>query len=147
MQAVTAVIPGGSSPTLLARVLGGMGTPITRASIAAIAWTVTDLQAGAIVGTGAFLTSTIMNGLVQNDPRWTLDGAYSPGPDGLWGYNWLAGPLAASFFPLAAPLPTPPGFPPAVTPRPYQIDVVFTPLAGGAFRLPPFLATVTPAYG
>lgn len=127
------IITGGqlsakSGLTLLARILGNNGEPITRASLSAIAYTVKDRTNDAAVSTDSLTISTVVfDDLQQNDPRWTKDNENAPGPDGRWGYNFLA-TLPASAFPglddddaedTTEPL--------------YQIDVKFTPASGEVF--------------
>jgi hypothetical protein len=140
------VVPGGSGVTLLARILGQTGKPVTQASLSTIGYAVTDLIA-ATQTTGSFsISTTIFDNLVQNDPRWTFDNQYTPGASGLWGYNF-AGSLASTSFPLATASAVPLGYPvqPA-PPRPYQIDVTWTPVTGAAFKQS-FAVTVLPTYG
>lgn len=120
---VTGVAAGKSGVALLARVLGNAGAPITQASLASIAWTLTDLTAGAAVAAGTFVVATSVFDSLQIDPRWTVDAL---------GYNFL-GTLAASNFPAALPAAGAPGQ--AAPPRRYQADVAFTPAAGEPFRV------------
>ena len=120
---ITGVVPGQSGVTLLARVLGQNGAPITQATITSIAWTLTDLTAGAALASGTFTVASAVFDSLQLDPRWAADGV---------GYNFL-GTLAASNFALASPSAGVPGQAPA--PRRYQCDVAFTPASGEAFRV------------
>lgn len=122
-----------SGVTLLARILGNAGQPVTQASLSAIAYTVTDLTAGSNAGSGTFTIADAVFDSLQTDPRWQEDSAASPGPDGLTGYNFLA-TLPGSLFPLIIPAaPTP--YAPAPAPHSYQADVAFTPTSGEAFRV------------
>ncbi len=127
-------IPGQSGVTLIARILGNMGTPITMASLASIAYTVTDTTAGVNLGSGFFTVGgSVFDALVNGDPRWTQDSPQSPGPDGLSGYNFQA-TLPATLFPIRTPSPpdllagAPPG-------HNYQCDTAFTPVVGLPFRV------------
>ena len=121
--------PGGSGISVLARVVGSLGLPITQATVTAIAWTLTDLTTGTVVATGTWtVSSAVYQALVQNDPRWTLDSPARPGSDGLSGYN-LLGTIPASAFPVATPVVVPPGYP-APAPHQYQVDVRYTPAVG-----------------
>lgn len=127
----TGSVVAGSGVTLLARLRGQGGQHVTQASLSSIGYTVSDLQAGAIIATGTFtVSSTIFDSLQQFDPRWTMDSQAAPGADGSWGYNFLAG-LPASALPqttlTSAALYLPP-------PR-VQVDVLFTPLTGEVFRV------------
>ena len=125
-----AVITGQAIPTrhgvtLLARIAGNAGVPITQSTLSKIQYALTDLGSpiGVGVKTGALttltITSVVFDSLQQSDPRWTRDSVGSPGPDGLWGYNFLA-TLPASLF--------------ANTNMNRQhIDVKFTPVTGEVF--------------
>ena len=125
------VIPSATGVVLLARVLGNQGVPVTQASLSAIAWTLTDLTTPAALSSGAFaVASVVFDALQQADPRWTRDSAAVPGPDGRWGYNFLA-TLPAGLFAIS-PAPTVGLL--AATPVRYQADVAFTPAAGEPFR-------------
>jgi hypothetical protein len=87
---ITGLVVGRSYLVFMARILGLNVTPITQASVSSIAYQASDLTAGTVLGTGSINVATVQNALVQNDPRWTRDSMYSPGPDGQWGYNWIA---------------------------------------------------------
>lgn len=142
-----------SGITLLARILGLAGNPITQATLTSIAYTVTNLTLGQNVGSGTFtISTTVFDALQTNDPRWRFDDPYNPGPDGLWGFNFAA-VLPATLFPittittspdLGVPGPTLPGQPP--TPQRMQCDVAFTPVTGQPFRQI-FLWSVLDVYG
>jgi hypothetical protein len=132
MGLITGVVVNRTGVTLLARLLGSLATPITQATVASIAWKLSDLTAGTVVAAGTFVVAaTILNALVQNDPRWTADSANSPGPDGLWGYNFAA-VLPASTFP-ATPLT---GQALLMTPDTLQCDVTFAMQDGTQFVVP-----------
>ncbi len=133
--AITGIVVGRTDVTLLARVVGYLGTPITPADVAAISWQVSDLTAGTVLGTGTFaVASVVFGGLVQTDPRWTRDSQQAPGPDKQWGYNFLAVVPASAFAgPALVPLAN------AYPPDQLQADVTMTPASGNPFRLPPFL--------
>ena len=127
MIATGGVIAAGTGVTLMARVLGGAGVPVTRASLLSVAWTLTNLSTGAFVAAGTFaVPSSVFDSPVQGDPRWQLDTPARPGVDGLSGYNFLA-TLPAAQFPV-----TPPAL--GVTPPAMQCDVLFTPASGEPFR-------------
>ena len=127
---ITGVTVARSGVSLLARVLGNAGAPITQASLSGIAWALTDLTAGVAVASGTFTVSGTVFDSLQLDPRWTVDGI---------GYNFL-GVLAATNFPAAAPgLPTPTG-------HRFQADVRFSPVAGEGFVIP-YQFVALPEYG
>ena len=119
-------IPTRTGVTLLARVAGNAGVPVTQASLTSVQYALTDLgtPAGSNPVTGALtaltISSVIFDQLQQSDPRWSRDSAASPGPDGLWGYNFLA-TLASTLF---------------TSTNRQHVDVVFTPLTGQPFRQP-----------
>lgn len=127
----------------MARLRGNNGQLVTQASFSTITYQVTNLQSGTIAGSGSLApASVLLNSLVQYDPRWTRDSAGQLGSDGSFGYNFLAQLPGASIFNV-----TPPAAPP-LTPAPaaiYQIDVVFTPVSGEAFRMS-FQAPAVPVY-
>ena len=126
LRILTGTAWAGSDLLLLARILGTNGLPITPASIASIAWTLTDLTAGTAAGSGSFaVAGTVQNDLVTNDPRWSWDSPDAPGADGLAGYNFLA-TLPAANVPVSAP---------GATADRYQLDVHLTDTSGGNFRV------------
>lgn len=140
---ITGVGVAGSDVALFARLKGAAGQLVTRASIASIAYTVSDLTAGVVAGTGTFTpASTIFDSLQQGDARWTADSAAQLGADGLTGYNFAA-TIPASVFALTTLSPLPTGSTPAHT---MQIDVTFTPTAGGQFKVS-WRYTPLPAFG
>jgi hypothetical protein len=129
---VTGIVVGRSGVTLLARLLGNLGTPVTKATLSGIAYKVSDLTTGLVPGTGTFTVATsIFDALVQNDPRWVRDSARAVGPDGLYGYNFLA-TLPAATFPAA--LLT--GRANLIPPDKLHCDVTFTPTSGEAWVVP-----------
>ncbi len=146
-RVIGGIVPAGSGVTLLARVIGQLGQPITPATLTSISYAVTDLVAGTVTTTGTFSVSgTVFGSLVQNDPRWPFDSVEQPSQSGLSGYNFLA-TLASTTFALATPSAVPlgyPGQPPAA--RLYQVDVTFVPVAGNSFKQG-FRAQVVPSYG
>jgi len=122
-----------SGVTLLARIVGNGGMPITQASLSTIQYALTDFGSGSPTPgspgpanpaptTGALasltISSVVFDSLQQNDPRWTKDSAANLGSDGAWGYNFLA-TLAATLF---------------TTANRQQCVVVFTPVTGQPFR-------------
>jgi hypothetical protein len=117
-------IPTRSGVTLLARVVGNAGVPITQATLSTLEYALTNLGSppGVSVTTGTLtaltISSAIFDQLQQSDPRWTRDSETSPGVDGLWGYNFRA-TLAASLF---------------TSNSRQHVDIVFTPLTGEPFR-------------
>ena len=127
---ISAQVAAGSGVTVLARLRGQTGALVTRASLSSITYTVSDLRAGAVVGTGSLTPSAAVFDDLQTDARWTQDSEARPGPDGAWGYNF-AGTLPASLFPAttltAAAARAAPGR--------VQVDVVFTPTTGQPFRV------------
>jgi hypothetical protein len=143
---ITGIVVGGTDVTLFARVVGNLGIPITPATIASIAWQVSDLTAGVVLGSGSLVVGMVVfPNLIQTDPRWIWDSAARPGPDGAWGYNFLY-VLAASLFPL----PTLQPGSQFVQPDQLQADIVMTPnnpaVNGNPFHLPPFLWQPQPSY-
>jgi hypothetical protein len=129
---VTGVVVGRSGVTLLARLLGSLGTLVTKATVSGIAYKVVDLTLGTVLGTGTFVVaSSIFDALVQTDPRWVRDNARAVGPDGLFGYNFLA-TLPAVTFP-AALLTGRANLTPADR---VHCDVTFTPTSGEVFVVP-----------
>lgn len=137
-------VAGASGVTLLARIRGQSGQLVTPASVSSIAYAVTDLDAGLVLGTGTFAASTVLSGLVQGDPRWAADSPSSPGADGASGYNWAA-TLPASLFAVDAPAaPVPPAS--QALPRRIRCDVAFTPVSGEPFRVA-FQWEASRAYG
>ncbi len=128
----TGVVVQRSGVVLMARVLGNLGTPVTRATLSTLAWKVSDLSAGAAVGSGTFtVNGTVYDALQQNDPRWTRDSAGLPGPDGAFGYNFLATLPASTFG--ATPLVGRADLIPAPL---YQADVTFTAADASVFDVP-----------
>ncbi len=128
-------IPGQSGVTLLLRIVGQNGSPITVGSVASITYIVSDITNGAVLGAGVWLpASTVINNLVTGDPRWTIDTPQSPGPDGASGYNFLA-TLPAALFPIrtAAAWDMLDGYEPKGVR--YQADVAFVPVSGEPFRV------------
>lgn len=138
-------IQAASGIVLMARVLGQTGTPINQAALASIGYVVTDLTAGTVgVSTPLTVSTVIFNALQQNDPRWVLDSQYSPGPDGNFGYNFLAA-LPASTFPLTPGGAIPEGYPP-IQNHDYQIDVSFVPVVGQTTKQT-WRVSVSPTFG
>ncbi len=124
---VTGIAVANSGVTLLARIVGNLGTPITVATMTNPVYvTVTDLtlQAqGLWTPQSALLpapSACIFNALVTNDPRWTRDSQLNPGPDNLWGYNFS--------YTIPATYVTNGG-------DRYQADVAFIPVSGQPFRV------------
>lgn len=139
---ITGVVVTKSGVSLMARCVGATGSPITQATLSSIGVTVSDITNVANLGTFTpSISASVFNSLQQSDPRWTLDSAIAPGPDGLWGYNWLY-TIPATTFPLttltAANI--------TADPLNYQADVVWTPVSGEQFRAV-FRWQVIPAFG
>ena len=128
---VTGIGVCGSGHTLMGRILGNSGVPITQASLASIAYAVRDLTAGTTITSGVALTisSVVFDSLQQADPRWTKDSASSVGEDGRYGYNFLATLPATLFTAFDVDADTE-----EVTTHRYQVDVTFTPASGQPFR-------------
>lgn len=120
---VTQTLIGRSGATHMARILGSAGTPITQATLSAIAAQVKDLDYGSVSygPTALTISTTVFDSLVQNDPRWTLDAK---------GYNflWTAPALALSIAGQRA-----------------RADVKFTPVSGEVFVVP-FEYNLVPVY-
>jgi hypothetical protein len=121
----TQAVPAKSGVTLLGRIVGNAGVPITQASLTSpLTIVVTDLtKEAALAGSGAVNTLTpAVSGVVfdslQTGPLWTKDSAAAPGPDGLFGYNFAYLVPAANF--------NTPG-------DKYQLDVKFIPVVGEQF--------------
>lgn len=130
---ITGVVVGQSGVTLMARILGNSGTPITQSDISTIAYTIRNLTLGTtpVTSTSLTVSSVVFNALQQSDQRWTADSQYAPGTDRRWGYNFLATLPAASFADLFA---VDSASPFDVTPYKVQVSVVFTPASGQPFR-------------
>ena len=139
MHAITGSGPARSGVTLLARILGNNGNPVTQASVSSINYQVTNLSAGT-TGTATALTvaDVIFDSLQQNDLRWTKDDADHPGIDGRHGFNFAATIPRTQFAAATPAVDTP-------DPVKYQIDVLFTPTTGQAFTQR-FLYTAQPVY-
>lgn len=107
-----AVVFEDSGATLLARVLGNAGTPITQASLTSISYKVFDLNAAdptAATQTGTLTISAVVFDTLQTDPRWTVDDE---------GFNF-AYAAPASWF--------------SESTHTYRIEYKFTPASGEAF--------------
>lgn len=125
------VIAGKSGVTLMARIVGANGEPITQASLSSITYTVTDTTDTDTQSTGTLtISSVVFNDLQQQDRRWTADSQARPGRDGRWGYNFRA-TLPASIMTLTTK---------------QQADVKFTPVSGEVFFVP-FAWTPVRIYG
>lgn len=126
---ITGIVVSGSGVTLMARILGNTGRPITRASLSSITYNVQNVTDATVEGTGTLtIASVVFDSLQQTDPRWTRDSADEPGEDGAWGYNFLA-TMAASLFADGGDR--------------IQVDVKFTPASGEAFIVPFSFVPVT----
>lgn len=128
---VSGVVVAQSGITLMARVLGQAGQPITRASLSTITYAVRDLTDAVAVQAAQPLTiaQVVYDDLRQSDPRWTRDSAYHPGPDRAWGYNFLATLPAGLFDDYDSDTGV-------VTHHEYQVDVKFTPVTGQPLVVP-----------
>ena len=129
----TGIVVAKSGATIMARISGPLGKTVIQSDLTEIAITLTDLATGeAIVERLSLsLSAVVVNGLIQNDPRWSKDSAEFPGPDGLWGYNFLTTIGAASILNGGDR---------------YQADVAFTPVVGEQFRVV-FQFTPVTVYG
>ena len=80
----------GASFPVLARVTGMNNQPITQASVASIAYKVTDSQSGQVLSTGSLsVASTVYNQLQQGN-GWSESAAVDVSiNDGLTGWNFL----------------------------------------------------------
>lgn len=138
-EVITGVGPARSGVTLMARVTGNNGQPITQASLSTITYTVTNLGTGVeAAAVSLTIASVVFDNLQQGNPRWTVDSADAPGEDGRHGYNFLA-TIPASDFPAATAATTTPA---AIR---YQVDVRFVPTSGEAF-IGVFQFTALPVY-
>lgn len=91
-------LTGKSPPVLAARIRGANGSLITQASLSSITYRVWNVTLQESVATGTLtISSVVFDELKQTDPRWRQDGPYNPGPDGAYGYNFLAILPAATF--------------------------------------------------
>jgi hypothetical protein len=124
----TALVGGGV--TLLARVVGNAGRPITVASLTSIAYAVRDLTDALALGDDTVTVSdAVFDDLVTDDPRWNRDSSAAPGPDGRWGYNFavtLPADLFADTFDVHETSNK-------VRRHRVQADVLFTPTSGEPF--------------
>jgi hypothetical protein len=128
---ITGVFVAKGGATCMARILGNLGTPITRASIASITYNVQDLNTLLSTGNGVLTpANVIFDSLQQNDPRWDKDSAVRSGKDGQWGYNFL-NLFSRTLFPAFDVDNT--TSPPTVKPHRYRIDVTFVPVSGENF--------------
>jgi hypothetical protein len=86
---ITGVVVSQSGVTLFARVIGITKEPITQDTVSDVTYGVRDLTDGEtdVSSSSLSVVDCIHNDLVQDDPRWTRDNQWRPGPDGLWGYN------------------------------------------------------------
>lgn len=139
-------VPGLTGVTLLARVRGGDGRLLTRASLLAVNWSLANLSTGTVLSGGALvLASSVFDALQQSDPRWQVDSAAAPGPDGAWGYNF-AGTIPAAMFPLAQLAAPASPFSSSGKLVQVQADVAFTPVSGEPWRVS-FQWRMSPVYG
>lgn len=131
-----------SGVTLMARVLGNAGTPITQASLSTLTYTIRDLTAGTTITSAQSLTiaSVIYDSLQQSDPRWTKDDADNLGPDDRHGYNLLAVIPASHFTAVDVDSDTK-----QITAHRYRVDLLFTPVTGQAW-IQPFEFTAVPTW-
>lgn len=127
---VTGVGVCNSGVTVMARIMGNVGTPITQATLSGITYTVRDITAQTTVAQDVALTisQVVWDSLQQADPRWDLDDADNLGADGRYGYNFAATIPAAKFASYTVDSDTG-----NVTPHRYQIDIEFTPASGERF--------------
>jgi hypothetical protein len=139
---ITGVVVAQSGVTLMGRILGQNGEPVTQATLSAIAYTVRDLTDGTttVSSTALTVSEVIYDDLQTADPRWTRDSESHPGPDDAWGYNFLATLPAGLFDDYDQDEDTA-----EVTPHAYQVSVRFTPVTGQPF-VAPFRFTPAPAW-
>lgn len=96
---ITGIVSAKNDITLLARIVGQNGQPITQSSLSAITYAIRDRTNGTTITSGSLtIANVVFNALQQSDARWTKDSEAAPGADGLWGYNFLAD-FAGSNFP------------------------------------------------
>lgn len=117
-------VPGNAGVALMARLRNASGLLVTQASLASIAYAVTDLtQPPTIIASGVFaVVSSIFDSLQVNDPSWTKDSAANLGQDGACGYN------AKMLLPSTA-------IPVANSGHRIQVDTTFTPISGQPSRV------------
>jgi len=127
---IRGVVTAQSGVTLMARVLGYNGEPITKVSITSIAYSVRLKNTATTTATGTLTVNDVVyNDLQQQDATWQVDDVDNPGTDARWGYNFRA-TLAATLF---AAFAVDTASPYEVTPYTYQVDVEFTPASGQPF--------------
>ena len=127
-----------SGVTCMARIRGQTGQLITRASLSTITYAVRNLTSATTITSAQSLTisSVVYDDLQVDDPRWDRDNEEHPGPDEVWGYNFLA-TIAASHF-TGVTVADDEGVlaPNAVTPHKFQVAITFTPASGQPFVQP-----------
>ena len=133
MIPVTGLTVANSGVTLMARVLGANGSPITRASLSSLTYSVRDLTEGiTTVAATALTINDVVYDNLQNDPRWSIDSADNPGEDGKWGYNvltTLGATLFSDFDVESTGLHR-------ITPHLWQASLIFTPTTGAKWHVP-----------
>ena len=138
---ITGTVVARSGVTCMARVLGNAGTPITRASLSTITYTVTDRSNGTVgTATSVTISSAVYDSLQTSDPRWNMvvgESALNLGADGQYGFNFLF-VVPAINFPITVPdaTPDPPAKVVQTPPFSYRVDFVFTPASGQQFIVP-----------
>ncbi len=106
-----------SGVTLMARVVGAGGTPITQASIGSISYAVQDVTEGTRVASGSIsVAGTVYDSLQP----WAEDAN---------GYNfaWTTPASSTAYTPANVPF---------IQPHQFQVDVQFTPVSGEPFIVP-----------
>jgi hypothetical protein len=106
------------TPTLLARVYGTAGTPITQATCSSIAYSITDTTTNTVADSGSLTISAVIYDTLQTDAIWTKDAT---------GYNFKWTPSATY---LSAP---------GVT---YAVEATITTTTSAKIQVPFALTTV-----
>lgn len=104
-RSFTAVGVHGTDVTLLGRIDGNLGIPITIASLASIVITVQDTTTGIVTLLVCTIAQSVTDNLIQNqqDPRWQVDSpAYPSQQDRLNGYNFSY-TVPGAYLPNAVP--------------------------------------------
>ena len=104
--------------TLMDRILGADGTPVSQATFTAIAYTVTDLETHQRIGSGSLTIALVIFDGLQNDALWAVA---VPGDTTGYNFRWT----------VPANLLSGVG-------RRVQVDVKMTPTSGEIFWLGPY---------
>lgn len=116
--------------TIIARLTDLTGALITRASVAAINYTIQDMTGGTAPVTGSLPVSSVVFDSLQQGGGWTQDNVQNLGADGLTGWNLRWTVPAANF--AFANTPDPYG---NQSPHVFEVDLIFTPVSGENFAV------------